>query len=453
MTFAEKLFAVRDLKVHFPILGGVLRRPVGWVRAVDGVSFEIRRGETLGIVGESGCGKTTTGRALLRLVKPTDGSIVFSPPPEDGGPKASVDLSTLSNREVRKLRRAIQIIFQNPASSLDPRQLVKSIVAEPIKVHGMTAQKCTKCGALVPIHLERSGVLCPSCGGPTAFVPLRGADLEARVLELLERVGLNREHMFRFPHEFSGGQKQRIAITRALGLRPTFLVLDEPTSSLDVSVQAQILNLLKDLQRDYGLTYLFISHNLSVVRHMADRIAVMYLGKFIEVSYKKGLFGNPLHPYTKGLLDAIPIPDPDRRKELALMKGEVPSPIDPPLGCRFHPRCPVAMPHCGWEGRDLEKVLDDATRGEPGTSALAGSVSEMESDGFRLRIHLGGDPEASATAIRAFIDEGVARGLPMYQAVEETKREGDEMVVPFREAREPELKEVEPGHAVACYLY
>lgn len=449
---SEHIFKVENLKVHFPILGGVLRRPVGWVHAVDGVSFAIRRGETLGVVGESGCGKTTTGRALLRLVRVTGGSITYFAPAEDGKASSPVDLAKLKARDVRHLRRRIQIIFQDPSSSLDPRQLVKSIVGEPIRIHGMTALKCVQCGALVPIHLEAPGATCNACGGTTKPVPLHGADLEARIIELLERVGLNPEHMFRFPHEFSGGQKQRIAITRALALKPAFLVLDEPTSSLDVSVQAQILNLLKDLQRDYGLTYMFITHNLSVVRHMADRIAVMYLGRFIEVADKRKLFDRPLHPYTKGLLESIPIPDPARRRELALMKGEVPTPVNPPLGCRFHPRCPVALPHCGWEARDLQRSLEDAVRDSP-ESPLAQGVRDMESDGVRLRVRLKGDSEAAATALRAFLDDGAAKGLPMYQAVEGMDREGDAVVVRFLNAKEPQLKEVEPDHAVACYLY
>jgi len=452
MTPEETIFAANDLKVHFPILGGILRRPTGWVHAVDGVSFSIRRGETLGIVGESGCGKTTVGRALLRLVKATGGAVEYTPP-GNGSPLPSVDLSKVPRRQVRRLRRSMQIIFQNPGASLDPRQLVKSIVAEPLRIHRIEALRCVDCGALVPIHRERQGVTCAACGGATASVRLRGPEMEARVIELLNRVGLNPEHLFRFPHEFSGGQKQRIAIARALGLKPTFLVLDEPTSSLDVSVQAQILNLLKDLQRDYGLTYLFISHNLAVVRHMADRIAVMYLGKFIEVSERRDLFDRPLHPYTKGLLDVIPIPDPDRRRELALMKGEVPSPVDPPSGCRFHPRCPVALPHCGWEARDLEAALEEASPGEAGGSPLGEAIEDMEADGFTLRVSLRGDPEAAASAIRAFLDAGRARAAPMYQAIENVDRQGRELVVRFREAKEPELKEVASGHAVACYLY
>jgi len=452
MMGEEPMFRVEDLKVHFPILGGILKRPIAWVHAVDGVSFTIRPGETLGIVGESGCGKTTVGRALLQLVKSTGGSIWFAPP-ADGTPSAPVNLSKIPRRKLRRLRRSIQIIFQDPTSSLDPRQLVKAIVAEPMRIHGLTGLRCTKCGSVVPIHLERPGIACPRCGATTEAVPFKGAQLEARVIELLDRVGLNPEHLFRYPHEFSGGQKQRIAITRALSLRPAFLVLDEPTSSLDVSVQAQILNLLKDLQREYRLTYLFISHNLAVVRYMANRIAVMYLGKFIEVAGKGELFDDPLHPYTRGLLETIPVPDPERRRELALMKGEVPSPVSPPFGCRFHPRCPVAMPHCGWEGRDLQKVLEDAIHEASPDSPLSGAVAEMQADGRTLRIRIGPDPERSRAALDAFLAEGRAVGTPIYQAIEETSQQGDEFVISFRETREPELKEVKPGHAVACYLY
>lgn len=447
----DEVFRVENLKVHFPIRGGVLRKPIAWVHAVDGISFTIRRGETLGVVGESGCGKTTAGRALLRLVDPREGSIWYTPVAEEGESTAPVDLSKLAKGEMRRLRRQIQIIFQDPSSSLDPRQLVKSTVAEPIKTHKMSALKCTKCGQLVPTREERPGTTCPSCGGSTESVPLKGADLEARVVELLQRVGLNPEHLFRFPHEFSGGQKQRIAITRALALRPAFLVLDEPTSALDVSVQAQILNLLRDLQHEYGLTYLFISHHLAVIRHMADRIAVMYLGKLIELADKKGLFEKPLHPYTRGLLESIPIPDPDRRKELARMKGEVPSPISPPLGCRFHPRCPVVLTHCGWEARDLERAIQEGMRLEG--SSLADAVVDMDANAFVLRIWLKGDPATSAQAVQSFLEQGRARGAVMYQAIEDSSLEGDEFVVRFRDAREPELKEVEPGHAVACYLY
>lgn len=452
MTDEEPMFRVDGLKVHFPILGGILKRPIAWVHAVDGISFTIRAGETLGIVGESGCGKTTVGRALLRLVKSTEGSIRFTPP-SNGTPSQSLELTKVSRRDLRRLRQSIQIIFQDPTSSLDPRQLVKSIVAEPIRIHRETASRCVTCGELVPLQLERPGVLCPRCGGDTEAVPLRGSDLENRVVELLDRVGLNPEHLFRYPHEFSGGQKQRIAITRALSLRPEFLVLDEPTSSLDVSVQSQILNLLKELQRDYRLTYLFISHNLAVVRHMADRVAVMYLGRFIEVAGKRDLFDDPLHPYTRGLLETIPVPDPERRRELALMKGEVPSPVSPPLGCRFHPRCPVAMPHCGWEGRDLQKVLEDAIRDAPADSPLYGMAIDMEPEGFRLRVRFEAEPDGPRAALEALLREGRARGTPIFEAIETSSVEDDEFVISFRDVPEPELKEVKPGHVVACLLY
>jgi len=300
---SDRLLAVRDLRVHFPIKQGlVMERTVGAVRAVDGVDLDIERGETLGLVGESGCGKTTVGRAILRLVEPTSGSIVF-----DGR-----DITHLKGEALRQMRRRMQTIFQDPFSSLDPRQSVARIVAEPMRVHGLASR----------------------------------AEVQDRVRELLETVGLPAEAGSRYPHEFSGGQRQRIGIARALGLNPDLIVADEPVSALDVSIRAQVLNLLEELQDRFSLTYLFVSHDLAVVRHISDRIAVMYLGTIVEVASADSLYEQPLHPYTLALLSAIPIPDPvvEQRRRRILLAGDLPSPADPPTGCRFHTRCPFRRP-------------------------------------------------------------------------------------------------------------
>ncbi len=298
------LVEVEDLRMHFPIYKGILRRQVGAVKAVDGLTFDIRRGETLGLVGESGCGKSTTGRAILRLYNPTAGKIKFE----------GSNIADLNRSDLRKMRPRMQMIFQDPQASLNPRMTVGSIVSEPLDEHGVVSGKQKK----------------------------------ARVSELLDAVGLDPSFINRYPHEFSGGQRQRIGIARALALDPEFIVCDEPIAALDVSIQAQVVNLLEDLQGKLGLTYLFISHDLSMVRHIADRVAVMYLGKVMELASVDQLFKNPKHPYTKALLSAVPVPDPkiEAKRERIILKGDVPNPANPPSGCVFSTRCPVAEKKC-----------------------------------------------------------------------------------------------------------
>ena len=311
----DVILEVRNLVKHFHLGGGFLGKGAAVVKAVDNVSFEIRRGETLGLVGESGCGKTTTGRCVLQLERPTSGQVVFE----------GRDLTALSESDLRQVRRRIQVIFQDPYSSLNPRMTVGQIIAEPLAVHG-----------IVPDRTARAG----------------------RVQELLRRAGLLPAMANRYPHELSGGQRQRVGIARALAMEPGLIICDEPVSALDVSIQAQIINLLEELQGQLNLPYLFIAHDLSVVRHISDRVAVMYLGKIVEITDRKSLYDDPQHPYTKALLSAVPIPDPEieARREHIVLGGEVPSPLNPPPGCVFHPRCPIAIDQCRVEVPELREV-------------------------------------------------------------------------------------------------
>lgn len=310
----EVLLKVENLKMHFPIYRGVFQRQVGAVHAVDGVSFDVQRGETLGLVGESGCGKSTTGRTILQLYKPTAGQVFFE----------GSDLVTLKHEEMRFMRREMQMIFQDPYASLNPRMTVGEIVGEPLIVHNVAM----------------------------------GKEIQERVAHLLELVGLNAGFAGRYPHEFSGGQRQRIGVARALALQPSFIICDEPISALDVSIQAQVVNLLEELQEQFNLTYLFIAHDLSMVRHISRRVAVMYLGVFVELAKRDDLYFEPLHPYTQALLSAVPIPDPiaDASRKRVILEGDVPSPVNPPSGCRFRTRCPIADEICAESRPDFREV-------------------------------------------------------------------------------------------------
>lgn len=428
----EVTISVQDLRKHFPVKEGALQRITGWVKAVDGVSFDIRRGETVGLVGESGCGKTTLGRCVSGLTDPTGGGVYFdltwgeledlrsikAIPDDHRTDEMTARLEEMDRRHrVDRLdkhrwlhyRRNCQVVFQDSFASLNPRHLVREIVGRPLKVHNEVS----------------------------------GSELTERVVDLLERVGLGRQHLYRYPHQFSGGQRQRISIARALALDPELIVLDEPTSALDVSVQAQILNILHDLQKELSLTYLFITHDLSVIRHMADKVVVMYLGKVAEAGSTGDIFENPSHPYTAALLKASPDLEDAPDVELLTLEGSVPDPARPPQGCRFHTRCPLATDMCGWEVDDVVRWLEDdsgiwdalagVTRHDEFSADLTFSD---EAQAARLEAALGSDriPEASR------------------EALVELTREDSTVRVSFKSVPEVTLTERGPGHVAACVL-
>jgi oligopeptide/dipeptide ABC transporter ATP-binding protein len=432
-TSGRSLMRVRDLRKHFPIRQGALQRVVGHVRAVDGVSFEVRAGETVGIVGESGCGKSTLGRCISGLTEPTQGGVYYDATDEDADrleallaiPREQLvddqreELDRLERRHRvdllrgeawRAYRRNCQVVFQDAFSSLNPRQLVKDIVGRPLRV-----------------YREASG-----------------GDLVERVVELLESVGLGRHHLYRYPHQLSGGQRQRISIARALALKPALIVLDEPTSALDVSVQAQILNLLGDLQAEHGLTYLFISHDLGVVRHMSDRVLVMYLGQIVEGSTRSGIFTAPLHPYTQALMAARPDVVEVSADRGWLLEGTVPDPARPPQGCRFHTRCPVVTPACGFEVDDIVLSLEGRGAG----------LEELDDVQRHSPFHaeLSFADEASATRLVQAL-AGPDTGSSMRRALLRLERTGSSVVVRFREVEPVPLEEVRADHVTSCILH
>ncbi len=455
------LMYVHGLKKYFPIYGG-LGGVKGYVKALDDVTFYLREGESLGIVGETGCGKTTLGRTILRLIDATDGDVYFNIPKDemikiidleeqvkekmDNGKTPETDpelrnlldqvskfrhkysLLRISQRELRKVRKYMQPVFQDPFSSLDPRKIIRDIIGEPMRV-------------LLKLH--------PS-------------EILKREKKIIEEIGLSEDHLYRFPHEFSGGQRQRIGIARAISIEPKMLVLDEPTSALDVSVQAQILNILRDLQNRMGLSYIFISHHLNVIRMMSDRVAVMYLGKIVELASTEELFNEMLHPYTKALLSAIPIPDPEVKIQRTVLEGEIPNPANPPKGCHFHPRCPVAMPNCGWSPVDLSEFIKsmlDPVR-NPEAEAIT-NVSEIQTDEDNNILDMVFEDgynvsEETLQIIKNLVEkESFQQKGSAFKAISSVEKINPGNIVRFtiRKPDTPKLKEVKRGHFVSCLIY
>jgi oligopeptide/dipeptide ABC transporter ATP-binding protein len=454
----KTLLYVSNLTKYFQIAGGIGRRK-GYVKAVDSVTFSLKEGETLGVVGETGCGKTTLGRSILQLIKPTAGDVFIDIPEEVMKEVMEIDrrlslfdedsiesdeyrdlkdrfdeiakeysLTRMHSHKLKEYRKMMQPVFQDPFSSLDPRKLIKDSIAEPMKL----------------------------------LTEMTQTEIIDKEISLISEIGLSEDHLYRFPHEFSGGQRQRIGIARAISIEPKLLVLDEPTSALDVSVQAQILNILKELQASRGISYIFISHHLSVIRMMADRVAVMYLGKLVELADTEELFTDMLHPYTKALLSAIPIPDPAIKRERIILEGEIPSPANPPKGCYFHPRCPVAMKNCGWSPRDLInpiKEMLDPYRNQEASSLpeITEIVSDEEENIIELIFKEGQefDRESVKEQIQQMLlKESAKRGGVKYSAVESVDySEEGSMIITLLEYDTPTLKEPRKGHFVSCLLY
>lgn len=461
----DVLLYASDLKKYFPITKG-LRGTKGYVKALDDVTFSLREGESLGVVGETGCGKTTLGRTILNLLPATEGDVYFDVPKEDFSTVIHLDyvvkdqlgkyesvreaenanptlrdmiaelnkyrrkysLPHVSAREMTRVRKSMQPVFQDPFSSLDPRMLIKNVIAEPMKV----------------------------------LLKMSNEEIMKKEREIIEEIGLSEDHLYRYPHEFSGGQRQRIGIARAISIEPRLLVLDEPTSALDVSVQAQILNILRDLQNRKGLTYIFISHHLNVIRMMADRVAVMYLGKIVELTETEVLFTDMLHPYTKALLSAIPIPDPEAKTVRTILKGEIPNPSDPPKGCHFHPRCPVAMKNCGWSPRNLAepaKAMLDPIRNPEADSIKGVREIAIEEDDFKLEIIFEDESPPNEQTLQlvkdliekeSFLQEGI-----VFKAIDSVTLSppGNSIQIQMIAPDTPHLKEVRPGHFVSCLIY